>query len=213
MAPGDLMLTPHGCWHDHKNLSDQSSIWLDVLDASFLNHLNALFFEGHNSTTQTLVRPEGWGRRMSGPLRPPGVTAPRTGHRYRYKGSETLARLAELPSEDADPFEGVTLEFVNPLNGGPTTPTIQRHLHRLASGRVTRAHRHTWNAVCHVVSGSGETLAAGKTLRRGPHDNFVIPSWSQHEHQATGTGDAVLFCATEQPILRAFALDRMEAGG
>jgi 1-hydroxy-2-naphthoate dioxygenase len=208
MAPADLILTPQGCWHDHGNLGAEPTIWLDVLDASLLGRLNAHFFEPHNSATQAVSRPPGTARRLAGTLRAKGFAAQRAGFPYHYKGQDSLALLSE--TDENDPCDGATLDFVNPVDGGPTMPTIQCSLSRLKAGRTMRAHRHTWNAVCHVVQGSGETEAGGKTLRWGPHDTFVIPSWTWHAHRAAPGGDAVLFCATDEPVLKAFALDRVD---
>jgi gentisate 1,2-dioxygenase len=211
MIPADLILTPQGCWHDHGNLGTRPTIWLDVLDASLLGKLNVHFFEPHNSATQSEAHPPGMARRRAGPLRAKGFASPRAGYPFHYRGAESLAILAE--TEANDPCDGATLDFVNPLDGGPTMPTIQCSLSRLPAGRAGRSHRHTWNQICHVVSGSGETEAGGKTLRWGPHDTFVVPAWTWHAHRAAIGGDAVIFSATDEPVLKAFALDRVEQRG
>jgi 1-hydroxy-2-naphthoate dioxygenase len=114
-----------------------------------------------------------------------------------------------MPVEEADPFDGVTLEFVNAINGGPTLPTMQCRMHRLVAGRPFGRHRHTWNTVVHVVSGTGRTVAGDQTLTWAPHDTFSLPSWTWHQHQPADA-EAVLFTVTDEPIFRAFALDRME---
>lgn len=209
MEPADLILTPQGTWHDHGNLSDRPIVWLDVLDFPFVRALNALFFEGYNDTTQAVVRPDGFGRRMAGPARPAGARSPRTGLPFHYKGAESIAVLREMPVDAADPFDGVTLDYVNPIDGGPTMPTVQCRLHRLLPGRRLRRHRHTWTTIFHVVEGHGETIVGDRTLSWAPHDTFSMPAWLWHEHRVTD-GEAILFSVTDEPILRAFALDRME---
>lgn len=211
MEPGDLILTPQTSWHDHGNLSGGPVVWLDVLDVPFTRNLNAMFFDPYERDVQERVRPDGLGRRLAGPARPAGARSPRTGAHFHYKGAESLPLLGELAADEADPYDGLTLEFVDPYHGGPTLPTIQARLHRLAAGTRTRAHRHTWNAIYHVVAGAGETRAGGKTLAWGPHDTFSLPSWFAHEHRVAPGADAVLFSVTDEPIFRAFALDRMEA--
>lgn len=211
MEPSDLILTPQTCWHDHGNRSDDLPvIWLDVLDFPFTRMLNAIFYESYNDRAQEVVHADGHSRRMAGPARPAGTTSPRTGLAYHYKGGESLATLAEIPDDAADPFDGVTLDYLNPITGGPTMPTAQCRLHRLLAGTRTRRHRHTWNTIYHIVSGHGETVVGDKTLSWGPHDTFSLPAWLWHEHASAKDSDAVLFSVTDEPIFRAFALDRVE---
>lgn len=211
METADLILTPQTCWHDHGNPSEEPMVWLDVLDYPFVRMLNAIFYEAYNDRMQDVVRPDGFVRRTAGGVRPPGLQSPRTGFPFHYKGAETIATLRDMPNDDADPFDGVTLEYVNPLDGGPTMPTNQCRLHRLTPGFRTRRHRHTWSTICHVVEGEGETIVGDKTLRWGPHDTFSIPAWHWHEHRGAMQGEAILFSVSDDPIFKAFALDRVEA--
>lgn len=211
MAPGDLILTPQTSWHDHGNLSDEPIIWMDVLDFPFVRTLNALFYDPYNDRTQAVVRPDGFVQRTAGAVRPAGLAAPRTGFPYHYRGAETIATLRDLPPEDGDPFDGATLDYVNPLDGGPTMPTIQCRLHRLVPERRTRRHRHTWSTIYHVVDGAGETSVGDRVFRWNAHDVFVVPAWQWHEHRTVRSRDAVLFSISDEPVYRAFALDRTEA--
>jgi gentisate 1,2-dioxygenase len=210
MESSDLILTPQTCWHDHGSRSDKPVIWLDILDFPFVRLLNAIFYEAYNDKSQEVMHPDGHGRRMTGPARPAGTTSPRTGLPYHYKGADTLTTLREMPNDAADPFDGVTIEYLNPITGGPTLPTTQCRLHRLVAGMHTRRHRHTWNVIYHVVEGYGKTMVGDKTLAWEPHDTFSLPAWWWHEHLCTGNQDAVVFSVTDEPIFRAFALDRVE---
>lgn len=210
MQAADLVLTPQRSWHDHGNLSATPIIWMDVLDFPFVRMMNAIFYESYNDQSQDVVYPDGHGRRMAGPVRPKGATSPRTGLAYHYKGADSLATLRALPAEGADPYDGASVDFVDPLTGGPTMPTKQCRLHRLTAGQRTRRHRHTWSTIYHVVEGQGETIAGDKVLSWGPHDTFSLPAWNWHEHRAPIDGEAILFSVTDEPILKAFALDRME---
>lgn len=211
MAPGDLILTPQTSWHDHGNSADEPIIWMDVLDFPFVRMLNALFYDAYNDRTQGVDRLDGFVQRTAGAVRPPGLSAPRTGFPYHYKGAETVATLRDMPADAPDPFDGVTLEYVNPIDGGPTMPTIQCRLHRLLPDSRTRRHRHTWSTIYHVVEGEGETVVGDKVFRWSAHDVIVVPAWQWHEHQCAGKDDAVLFSISDDPVFRAFALDRMEA--
>ena len=209
LQSGDLVLTPKGTWHDHGNLSSSPIIWLDVLDFPFVRTLNGLFFEAFNDRSQAISRPEGHRRRMTGPARPAGTQSPRSGVPFQYSAVESLAVLTEISATEADSCDGLTLEFVNPINGVTTLPTMQCRMHRLIAGSQLGRHRHTWNTVVHVISGQGRTVAGEKTLSWGPHDTFSLPSWTWHQHQPLD-GDAILFTITDEPIFKAFALDRVE---
>ena len=209
LLPGDLVLTPQGTWHDHGNLSNNPIVWLDVLDFPFVRMLNGLFFEAFDDRSQAIVRPKGHGRRITGPARPAGTHSPRVGVPFHYSAAELHAVLREIPVAEADSCDGATLEFVNPINGGTTLPTMQCRMHRLVAGWQFGRHRHTWNTVVHVVSGRGRTVAGEKTMTWGPHDTFSVPAWTWHQHQVLD-GEAILFTVTDEPIFRAFALDRVE---
>jgi len=205
------VLTPQGSWHDHTNTGDEPVIWMDLLDVPLVRFLGALKFENYAQDQQAIAGSGGLALQLAGPLRRPDAHAPRTGAAYNYKGAAALQLLRELPERESDPYDGVTLEYRDPYDGGPTLPTVQCRLHRLQPGQRLRRHRHTWNAIYHVVSGHGETIAGERSLSWGPHDTFAIPSLHWHEHRALDE-EVVLFSATDEPVFRAFALDQMDDG-
>lgn len=45
MHPGDVLLTPGGCWHGHANETHETGYWLDFLDIPFIQLTEAMFFE------------------------------------------------------------------------------------------------------------------------------------------------------------------------
>ena len=58
MAPGDLVLTPSWCWHEHHSSGDGPMLWFDGLDLPMARALDAVFFEpGPSSTVDRLVDP------------------------------------------------------------------------------------------------------------------------------------------------------------
>jgi gentisate 1,2-dioxygenase/1-hydroxy-2-naphthoate dioxygenase len=179
-----------------------------VLDVPFLRKLNAMTFENYNAAFQEIRKPDAYARRHLGPVRAARAVLRRSGEPFHYPGSDALAVLRETTS-DEDDFDGTTVDYLNPLTGGPTQPTHQCRLHRLAAGRAMHRHRHNWNTIYHVIEGNGETTAGDKTLTWSAHDTFSLPAWLWHSHSARG-GDAILFSISDEPIFRAFALDRME---
>ena len=122
-----------------------------------------------------------------------------------YKFAHTYDVLRNLAQEsDGSPYDGVTVEFTNPLTGGPTMPTMACFATLLQAGQHTRAHRHTGGTIYHVIQGTGSSIIAGTKFDWGPKDTFVIPSWSAHEHIADG--EAVLFSYNDSPVLQALSL-------
>jgi gentisate 1,2-dioxygenase len=109
-----------------------------------------------------------------------------------------------------DPFDGVILEYTNPVTGGAVMPTIGCYLQLLRPGHCTRAHRHTSNTAYHVVEGEGFTVVDGARLDWEDKDVFVVPTWMFHEHVNTGDRDAVLFSHTDAPLMRALGVWREE---
>ncbi|MCC6889471.1 MAG: cupin domain-containing protein [Hyphomicrobiales bacterium] len=45
MHPGDVLLTPGGCWHGHVNETGATGYWLDFLDIPFVQLTEAMFFD------------------------------------------------------------------------------------------------------------------------------------------------------------------------
>jgi hypothetical protein len=124
MAPGDLVLTPNWTWHDHANDTEAPMIWRDGLDTPLVRMLEAGFFEEYGEQTQTFARgaDPSVTKYGAGGLRPAWEPAP--GARYsplwHYPWSETRAALERLAIEhEGSPFDGVILEYTNPLTGDP----------------------------------------------------------------------------------------------
>ena len=88
---------------------------------------------------------------------------------------------------DWDAYEGFVLDYVDPVAGGSTLPTIACRLHRLPAGRATSPQRETSSRIYHVVQGAGRTVAQAKTLAWQAGDTFVVPGWSWSEHRADKT--------------------------
>jgi gentisate 1,2-dioxygenase/1-hydroxy-2-naphthoate dioxygenase len=54
------------------------------------------------------------------------------------------------------------------------------------------------------------TVCGDVELHWSAHDSFVVPSWMPHRHVNASGSDAVLFSATDQPLLAALNLYREE---
>ncbi len=217
MSKGDFVMTPTWCWHDHGNESDGPMIWLDGLDLPFVNILDANFFEDYeegNSHTQPILRaPENASHRWGRNLRPTWQTPrnPAVSPILNYRWTDCRATLHELRDEPGSPHDGVILQYVNPVTGGPTLPTISAFLQLLRKGEHTQPHRHTSSTIYHVAEGGGRSVIGGTEYKWEEGDTFVVPSWVMHEHEADGD-DAVLFSYSDRPVIDAFGLYREAAG-
>ena len=122
-----------------------------MLDSGLVSFLNASFREEWSEgISQPLTKKDGASRRLYGPARQPAVQYEGAGVPYHYKWAETLEALQELADQGIhDPYDGVFLEYKNPINGGPTFLTMTCHLQMLMPGQETRFHRHTGTTLYH----------------------------------------------------------------
>jgi gentisate 1,2-dioxygenase len=212
MEPGDFVTTPSGTWHDHGNEGAAEMVWLDGLDVPLIQVLEVSFFEPYPASKQPLTRPDDVSLRLhgSGGLRPTWVRHDaKHSPLLNYKYSQTYATLKALAElGEGSPYDGVSVEYVNPLTGGPALPTIACFASLLRSGQRTKAHRHTGGTIYHVIKGKGTSTIAGRTFDWDEKDTFVVPSWTYHEHQATT--ESVLFSYSDAAILPALGLYREE---
>jgi gentisate 1,2-dioxygenase len=125
--------------------------------------------------------------------------------------------LEELAAaEEGDPFDGVVLDYTDPLTGGPTTTTIGCRIQMLRPGEETHSHRHTCSTIYYVVQGSGVTRIGQdrrneETLVWSERDCFRVPAWYWHRFRnESSTLPAILFSASDRPLLKAVRLYREE---
>ena len=128
-----------------------------------------------------------------------------------YKWKDAYGSLIGFGEKDR--FDGVIMEYANPVTGGHSMPTLALKLQRLEPGTHTDAHRHTSSVVYHAAKGSGYSIIDGKRLDWSKGDTFVLPSWAFHEHGCNSKDDdAVLFSMSDLPVIEAMGLYREEEG-
>jgi len=212
MEPGDFVTTPGGTWHDHGHEGSAPMVWLDGLDVPLVQFLEASSYQAYPEWKQTLTRPDDASLRLygSGSLKPTWVKHDaRQTPLLNYKFSQTYASLKSLAElGDGSPYDGICVEYVNPLTGGPALPTMSCCASLLRPGQRTKAHRHTGSTIYHVIKGKGTSVIAGETYDWDEKDTFVVPSWTYHEHQ--GEQESVLFSYSDAAILPALGLYREE---
>lgn len=212
MEDGDLIITPAYTWHDHHNESDKRGVWIDILDVPVMGYLRQIFFEPYGGSTQPLreTRADFISSRSS-PVRPAWERQDSARIPFRYAWRDVRAALRDFAGCEGSPFDAVILHYAHPITGGPTLPTIDCFAQLLRPGLQTQRHRHTSSAVYYVVEGGGTTLVGDHRLDWSAGDSFVIPNWMWHQHiNPSPSTEAVLFSATDAPLLAALGMYREE---
>jgi 1-hydroxy-2-naphthoate dioxygenase len=214
MEDYDLVLTPRWTWHDHHNDTDGSPVWLDVLDIGLVLSLNAGFYETYGDERQQLRPSTGdYLSHRAGLLRPVWEQRKERHAPFRYAWREIEPLLLNMADQAGSPYHGIALEYVNPVTGGPTMPTLSCWMQLLRPGERTQPHRHTASSVYFVVRGEGTATVGDQELHWGQHDTFVIPNWSTHSlRNASRSSEAILFSVNDIPALRALGLYFEEPG-
>jgi gentisate 1,2-dioxygenase len=216
MAPGDLVLTPNWTWHDHANDTDGPMIWLDGLDTPLVRMLEAGFYEEYYKETQTIGEGanSSFAKYGDGGLRPAWEAAPATRYSplWHYPMSQARAALERLAAErSGSPFDGIILEYTNPLTGGSAMPTIACFVQMLRAGERTQAHRSVCRTNYHVIEGRGYSIVGSTRLDWEDKDVFTVPTWTFREHVNDSDRPAFLFSFTDAPVMKALDLYREEA--
>jgi gentisate 1,2-dioxygenase len=219
LGRNDFVLTPNGTWHEHGVSAEGTTcIWQDGLDIPLMNALEANFYEVHPELAQKVTYPVDDSSHI---YRTPGLR-PSTGkwaHPYspllKYEWEPTyegLLRHAKVT--DGSPFDGVMMDYMNPLTGGPVMQTLGASMQLLRPGEKTRAHKHTGSIVYQCAKGRGHSVINGKRFEWNERDIFCVPSWALHEHaNASASEDACLFSFNDLPVIRSLGLYREEAYG
>ena len=215
MSFGDFVLTPNWTWHDHGSESAGPVVWLDGLDLPVVHVLEGTFFEPYEQETQPLTKPmdasvADYGKSGLLPTWQRSTSAHSPLLKYAWKDAREA--LMSLGSNATSPFDGEMLEYVNPVTGGPSLPTMASFLQRLKPGQKTELHRHSTSAVYLAVEGHGRTIIDSKAYDWSPGDVFALPTWLWHQHEnLSARGDAILFSFTDTPVMTAMNLYREQA--
>ena len=218
MESGDLIVTPAWAWHDHANPTQEPAIWIDMHDPHLTGYLGAQFNEQYGEgDAQPIAHQEGYHRQRLGLFRTQAFAGRKGAFPIKYRWSETLEALEALAAvNESDPYDGILVEYTNPLDGGPAMPTIGCQIQMLRPGETTRAHRHTDTTVSHVVSGEGATIVGKgdeEELAWEERDCFVVPPWKWHRHEnRSAKAPAILFSVTDRPAIASLGYHRTEPG-
>jgi gentisate 1,2-dioxygenase len=211
MEPGDLILTPGWSWHGHVHPGgDEPAVWMDGLDVPFVLGLRAGFFRDDPYAGDPLpVRDAAETAVGPATLVPAGT---RPGHHNpvrRYPWHEAYPALQRLLAQAPVRNAITSLEYRNPVTGGPALPTLGCLLEGLPARARTRPRRETASSVIAVARGSGTLSCGPQTFALLPNDVAAIPAWTWHQIIASDH-DLALFRVTDRPIHDAFGLFRAE---
>ncbi|AYR20989.1 cupin domain-containing protein [Alcaligenes faecalis] len=217
LGANDFVLTPNGCWHEHGVEADGlPCIWQDGLDIPLVNALEAGFYAVHPDLSQAVTHPVNdavgiWGGRGLKPTLHDWQKPYSPLLKYEWEPTyEALSAYAKVT--DGSPFDGVIMDYINPLTGGPVMSTIGASMQMLRPGEHTKAHRHTGSIMYQCAKGEGYSIINGKRFDWRERDIFCVPSWMFHEHvNGSSSEDACLFSFHDLPVMRALNLYREEA--
>lgn len=219
LGANDFVLTPNGTWHEHGVSSDGSPcIWQDGLDIPLVNCLEANFYVVHPDMNQRVGYPVD---DMIGTWGNPGLrpALDKWSKDYspllKYEWGKTYDSLIKYAkATDGSPFDGVLMNYVNPVTGGPVMQTIGASMQMLRPGERTKAHRHTGSFMYQVAKGEGYSIIDGRRFDWRERDIFCVPSWAWHEHaNGSSSEDACLFTFNDLPVMWSLGLYREEAFG
>ncbi len=219
LGANDFVLTPNGTWHEHGVSAEGSPcIWQDGLDIPLVNAMEANFYEVHPDLSQAVGYPvddmtHTWGN--AGLTPGGGDWAKGYSPMFKYEWAPTYDALVRYSGcTDGSAFDGVLMEYVNPVTNGSVMPTLGASMQMLRAGEHTRAHRHTGSYLYHCAKGRGYSVINGKRFDWQERDIFCVPSWAWHEHvNLSDRDDACLFCLSDLPVMRKLGLYREQAFG
>jgi gentisate 1,2-dioxygenase len=221
---GDIVFTPNGTWHDHGNDDNEPMIWIDMLDWPLMEYLDCVWVDQNyvdatqsNAKSQPIIHADGHSTRLygHGGLKPVFTSNQRgwgnnATPMLHYRGVDVLEALRRLSKEKGDPFEGIKMEFVNPLNGGPVFPSLDYCAQLLRPGEELQLKRETCSTFIVVMEGKGFTEIGGQRFDWEKNDIMAVPNFLWRRHVNTGKSEAVLYTVSDAGLLRALGQYRAQ---
>jgi gentisate 1,2-dioxygenase len=199
MHPGDFVLTPYWCWHDHGHTGSEPVIWLDALDNPFAQMFGTMFRQNYPHDAQAVTLPAGdtAARYGTGLLpvdyRSANLASPLLAYPYD-RTRETLDLLARNGPQH--PAHGVKMRYVNPTTGGHVFPTIAVFIQWLPKNFRGEKYRSTDSAIFCAIEGTGRVYAGDTEFSFAAHDIFVVPSWIHYRIETDA--ECVLFSYSDR---------------
>jgi gentisate 1,2-dioxygenase len=119
-----------------------------------------------------------------------------------YRGADVREALHGLRRESGDLYEGIQLQFINPVTGGPVGTTMDYASQLLRPGEATLPKRETCSTFMVVMDGEGYTEVGGQRFNWQRNDIIVMPNFLWRHHVNTGRHDAVLYTTSDAALMR-----------
>ncbi|MFK5979419.1 MAG: cupin domain-containing protein [Rhizobiaceae bacterium] len=222
-GPGDLVLTPNDAWHNHGTVGDEQAVNLSVLDFPLVEGLHALSFDHYytemengkevEKKVQSSRLADDYSQRVygNGGMRPRfadhnrggGLSSPM----YVFRWENMEEALEAQMDRDGDPHEGIVIDYVDPLTGGPVFATINFYVQMLRPGEKTLPQRETASLLLAPFRGKGHSIVDGKRYDWEQFDTFAVPGgcWVEHVNDSA-TEPLIFFGATDAPTQKALKL-------
>ena len=186
MQPGDLILTPGGCWHDHGHDGGDPVVWLDALDLPLF-----VYLEGSYAVEAPLQKPRNRPDTSEVEYRAAGLLPARRRDRVlppaypmmRYPWVRTEAALHRLAEHNGG--EAVEFDYVNPETGQSCLPTMGFTAMMLRPGETSSPPVRSCSAVFHVIRGQGTSTVNGKRHAWMAKDTFSAPVFASITHEGS----------------------------
>jgi len=217
-GPGDMVLTPRDTWHNHGNTGDEPAINLSVLDYPLVENLNALAFDhdykegGVAKKKQSARFPSDYSARVYGAgglkarfvdhFRGVGGSSPM--YVYRYDAIREL--LDKHRDFDGNAHEGLLIEYVDPLTGGPVYRTMTFFMQMVRNGETTLPLKQSASLLVAPFEGRGHELVDCERFELAAFDTVAIPGSRWVQYVNDGRDPLILFVASDEPALAAFGL-------
>ena len=197
MAPGDLVLTPGGCWHEHSHTGDEPIIWFDGLNGPLHRFLGTALFEPGPVSEQ--FAPACSSPYVEPALRPDVIDGGAEGCTiFRYPWQQVAAALDAAP-QLLQGFRRV--RYVDPATGHNPIPLMDLSAMQFDPRLRSTPHRTNANTICVVVEGAGETSCGENVFSWSAKDVFILPPNVWTTHRAEGA-HARLFMLSDREIYR-----------
>ena len=212
---GDIIITPNGTWHDHGNEAKAPVIWIDMLDWPLMEFLDCAWVDqdfkpasGSNAKSQRTIHPSGYSNMLYGSG---GMVPTFVSHQIgfgrdpqpliHFRGAQIRDTLQALRKVKGDPYEGIQMQFVNPVTGQPVFPTLNYQAQLLRPGEELLPKRETCGTFIVVIDGKGKSEIGGQTFDWEANDIMVVPNFIWRRHINTGKSDAILYTVSDSALL------------
>ena len=207
----DFVITPNSTWHEHGvDTNGKTCIWQDGLDIPLVNALEANDYAVYDGK-QPLINevnfsPITYG--CAGLIPSDNSWDKPYSPLFKYSWKNVYPALLEaLKVNEVNLFDGILMQYSNPLTGGHVMQTMSASIQLLPAGFKGKAHKHTGSFVYQCAKGKGYSIINGQRFDWKERDIFCVPSWAWHEHvNLSETEDACLFSFNDLPVIESLGL-------